>query len=201
MGNETIKYLTVRETEILFCEIKKDTSRHALRNYTIFRLALYCALRVGEIALLQECDLDSEKWEIYCRREKSSHNNKLRIYDEDLRTLLKEYLQIKSLLYPPSPFLFPSQKGTPISRQMLDNLMKKYCKNTDIPEEKHHFHVLKHTRAVDLADLSLDIKSVQWWLGHRNIQNTLVYMQFTTTQQEALYQTYLTAMQNNRRKY
>jgi site-specific recombinase XerD len=42
--------------------------------------------------------------------------------------------------------------------------------------------------AVHLAESSLDVKELQYWLGHKNINNTIIYFQFTTTQQESMYQ-------------
>lgn len=71
---------------------------------------------------------------------------------------------------------------------------QKYCRNTSIPADKHHFHVLKHTRAVQLADLGVNVQDIQWWLGHKKIENTLIYMQFTTAQQDRLYR-YLLAQE------
>lgn len=188
----TIKYLTVPEREMLFQSIQNDTGRHALRNLALFRFSYYCALRAGEPQLLQESEIEfvAGYIQIYCRRKKNSNNNTIRILDEDVIIALKEYLKIKPTLYPESSFLFPSQKGTPLSRQMLDRLMKRYCEHTSIPKEKQHFHILKHTRAVDLSNMGFDTKEVQWWLGHKNINNTLIYMQFTTYQQEALYAKY-----------
>lgn len=196
-NEETIKYLTQREREMLFQEIEKDTGRHALRNRALFKLSYYCALRAGEPGLLYESDLNMISSQIYCRREKNSNNNTIRILDQDVIIALTEYLQVKPLIYPKTPLLFPSQKGTPLSRQMIDSLMKKYSKNTFIPDDKHHFHVLKHSRAVDLANLGFDLKDIQWWLGHKNISNTMIYMQFTTHQQEALYTKYLYLKQTN----
>ena len=40
---------------------------------------------------------------------------------------------------------------------------------------------------MELAELGVDLKNIQWWLGHKNISNTLIYLQFTTRQQDALY--------------
>lgn len=196
-NEETIKYLTQREREQLFRQIEKDPGRHALRNRALFKLSYYCALRAGEPGLLYESDLNMISSQIYCRREKNSNNNTIRILDQEVIIALTEYLQVKPFIYPETPLLFPSQKGTPLSRQMIDSLIKKYSQNTSIPEDKHHFHVLKHSRAVDLANLGFDLKDIQWWLGHKNISNTMIYMQFTTHQQEALYAKYLYLKQTN----
>ncbi|APQ75944.1 phage integrase family protein [Clostridium botulinum] len=84
--------------------------------------------------------------------------------------------------------MFKSQKNNPISRQTLDYLMKKYCKIANISDKsKHHFHTLKHTTAVHLAESEMDIKELQWWLGHKSVSNTEIYFQFTTKQQEKMY--------------
>ena len=52
----------------------------------------------------------------------------------------------------PSPSLFLSQRGTPISRRQLDTLMKRCGALADIPAAKRHFHVLKHSIATHLLD-------------------------------------------------
>lgn len=84
--------------------------------------------------------------------------------------------------------MFISQKGLPISRKTLDKLMKKYCEMAKIKDkDKWHFHTLKHTRAVNLAESGLDLKEIQYWLGHKEISNTQIYFQFTSSQYETLY--------------
>lgn len=185
--DETIKYLKAAELKSLFSAIQKDCSRHRSRNLALFSIAEYCALRVSEVSLLREDDYCRETHEIYCRRLKGSRNNMLRIIDPNIYSALEDYLEIKKSLYPQSPYMFVSQLGSPVSRQTMDILMRSYCADTDIPPDKHHFHVLKHTRAVELAEYGVDIKDVQFWLGHMNVQNTLIYMQFTTKQQDILY--------------
>lgn len=48
-------------------------------------------------------------------------------------------------------------------------------------------HVLKHTRAIDLSELDLDLDDVQFWLGHKNIANTMKYLAYTTTLKRKLF--------------
>lgn len=182
-----IKYLKNNELEQLFYAVDSDHTRHAARNRAIFRLALYCALRVSEVTHMELSDYDPASQQIYCRREKNSNNNTLKIIDRQVLNALNDYLSVRRMLYPESRYLFPSQLGSPISRNRLDVLIKHYCTGTSIPEDKRHFHVLKHTRAVALGDAGVDIKDIQWWLGHKNVNNTMIYMQYTTNQQAALY--------------
>src|ERR671938_1332693 len=86
-----------------------------------------------------------------------------------LRAWLREREQ------PPSPVLFPSNRGDPIARRTLDWLMKKYGAAADLPPAKRHFHCLKHSIATHLLEAGADLRFVQDWLGHSNIQNTVIH--------------------------
>lgn len=183
----TLKYLTTTEKSELFEVINQDSSIHAIRNRAIFNIAKYCALRVSEINMIEISDYDPLLSHIYCKREKGSSNNTIRIVDSYVKNSMDLYLEQRKSIFPDSKYLFMSQKGFPISRKTLDYTIKEYCKKTSIPSDKRHFHVLKHTRAIELGNEGLDLKEIQWWLGHKNIDNTQIYMQFTTYQQETLY--------------
>lgn len=182
-----MKYLDAQEKERLFLVIDADTSTHSIRNRAIFYLSFYAALRVSEVGMIYESDLNLYNKEIYCKRLKGSRNNTLRIIDNRVYSVIMEYVRYKKEHYNPSPYLFPSQKGNPISRKTLDDMMKRYCSISNISKEKSHFHVLKHTRAIELAELGLDTKDIQYWLGHKSIKSTEVYLEFTTKQQDWLY--------------
>lgn len=183
MDNADIKYFTNKELKAFFKAIEKDNSKYRVRNECIFKLAYYCALRVSEIALIQVDDFNNSRNEIYCRRLKGSLNNTIRIVDPDILRSVKRYLRTIN-----HDTMFISQKGLPISRKTLDKLMKKYCEIAKIKDkDKWHFHTLKHTRAVDLAEIGLDLKEIQYWLGHKEISNTQIYFQFTSSQYETLY--------------
>ncbi len=181
--NKEIKYLYKEELNRLFNTIKKSNNKYATRNMAIFHVAYYCALRASEVGLLKIEDYNSIKNELYCKRLKGSFNNTLRLNKITAAALKKYINQAK-----PEDILFSSRENNPISRQMLDRLMKKYCASAGIKDRsKWHFHSLKHSRAVHLAEQGLDIKEVQYWLGHKEVNNTMIYFQFTSSQQEELY--------------
>ncbi len=83
-----------------------------------------------------------------------------------------------------SPILFPCRRSLPISRQMLDVLMKSYGEEAAIPKDKKHFHVLKHSIATHLLDAGAELRFLQDWLGHSNIQNTVIYTALVSTSRE-----------------
>lgn len=181
-----IKYLTQNEAIALFSSIESSNSSHSLRDLAIFRIAYRCGFRVSEIPLLRLEDYNMSKGELYCKRLKGSNNNTLRL-DEKTKLVLNKYIE-ENKIVSTSQILFNSQKNSPISRQTLDYLMKKYCLLAKIEDKsKHHFHAIKHTTAVHLAECDMDIKELQWWLGHKSVSNTEIYFQFTTKQQEKMY--------------
>lgn len=194
---ETIKFLFDQEKEVLFKVIENDESIHKTRNKAIFLIAEYGALRASEIGMIKMSDINITRREIYFKRLKNSNNNTLRIIDETVYNALLEYIEYRHEHNIISDYLFVSQKGNPISRKTLDSMMKSYCRQAGIPKDKSHFHALKHTRAVSLAELGLDTKEIQYWIGHKRIQNTEIYLQFTSKQKDALYQKIASLLQQN----
>ena len=185
--NNKIKYFTQKEAIDFFNAIEAEEGIHKLRNMAIFRVAYRCGLRASEISLIKLEDYNISKGELYCKRLKGSSNNTIRL-DNKTKEVLDKYI-IENNICSSSDFIFKSQKNSPISRFTLDYLMKKYCTLANIDDKKkHHFHALKHSTAVHLAESDMDIKELQWWLGHKAVSNTEIYFQFTTRQQEKMYE-------------
>lgn len=187
-NSDGLRFLTQKEKTELFNALSKDKGRLANRNRAIFYLTEYCALRASEIGLLTLSDFDMTKRTIFCRRLKGSKNNTLKIVNPRVYDALEYHYLERLQNSSGNNHLFVSQLNKPISRKTLDYLMKYYCSNTEIPYEKHHFHVLKHTRAMELIEYD-DVKltDVQWWLGHRNIQNTMIYLDYTSNAMSSLF--------------
>lgn len=179
-----IKYFTNSELKKLFKTIENSEGKNQVRDEAIFKIGYYCALRASEISIINIEDYNSPRNELYCKRLKGSNNNTIKIIDKDILRALKRHIRNNN----PESVMFVSQKKNPISRKTLDYLMKKYCSMAQIKDiSKSHFHTLKHTRAVDLGNSGLDLKEIQYWLGHKEVSNTEIYFQFTSQQQENMY--------------
>jgi integrase len=92
-------------------------------------------------------------------------------------TALRAWLRIRGTS--PGP-IFTSRNHRAISRRRLDELMEHYCNLAGIPDEKAHFHSLKHTcGTLLLSEQHESIVDVQKHLGHADIRNTMIYAQLT----------------------
>lgn len=171
---ETIKYLTQEELARFFGVIKDP------RDQAIFRLAYHRGLRASEIGKLQLLDLRLREDRIQFSRAKGSTGGLYHLCASELKAL-RAWLRVRG--HEPGP-LFPSRRGTGISQQMLDVLMKRYGELAEIPAEKRHTHALKHSCGTHLLERGESIEDVQDHLGHRNIQNTLVYARFTNSRRQ-----------------
>jgi site-specific recombinase XerD len=163
---ETIRFLTLDETARLFRAIGPHR-----RDRALFLVAYRHGLRASEVGLLRVEDVDLKALRIMVHRLKGSHSGAHPLQADEAKAL-KALLRERAV---PSPVLFPSRRGDPIARRTLDWLTKKYGAAADLPPAKRHFHCLKHSIATHLLEAGADLRFVQDWLGHSNIQNTVVY--------------------------
>jgi len=170
-----VVYLTQDELTHLFGVIQDK------RDKTLFYLAYHHGLRASEVSLLQREDIQEKQGRIYIHRVKGSISKAYPIQPEDMRRI-RGYLRTRR---DGSPYLFVSNRGMPLERCSYWDLMQKYGKLASLSKVKCRFHALRHTIAVHLLDARADIAFVQDRLGHANIQNTMVYMRYTTVTRDA----------------
>lgn len=171
---KTIKYLTQDELKRL---LKVITDK---RDKAIFLIAYYHGLRACEVGMLRVEDVDLPRGRIRIERAKHSQGGEY-VMQGDETKLLRAWLRERK---DNNPILFPSNRGTPITRRMLDYLIRKYGRIAEIPPDKRHFHVLKHSICTHLLDAGADLRFVQDWVGHVNIQNTVIYTHLTNPARE-----------------
>src|SRR5215471_3615110 len=169
-----IEVLTQEEAGRLFAVITHK------RDRVLFRMAYRHGLRASEVGLLHRHDADLRTGRLTVRRLKGSLSG---VYpmQPDTQKLLKAYLRSRKDV---SPYLFVSNREVPISRYTLWSLMQNYGKAAGLPPAKRTFHILKHSISTHLLDAGADLAFVRDWLGHANIQNTLVYARLTTVKRD-----------------
>jgi integrase len=146
------------------------------RDRALWLIAYRHGLRASEIGLLRREDVDLDNYRLRIFRLKGSLGGLHPLQPDEVKAL-RAYLRTRK---DDNPVLFLSKKGNPLHRKTLDWLMRKYGAAADLPKEKRHFHTLKHSIATHMLEANGDVMFVKDWLGHKNIQNTLIYAQLTS---------------------
>jgi site-specific recombinase XerD len=81
---------------------------------------------------------------------------------------------------PKSPFVFVSERGGPFTTDSFNWLVKRAGKKARFPFQAHA-HMLRHAAGHKLAGDGHDTRSIQDYLGHKNIQHTVRYTELSPT--------------------
>lgn len=81
----------------------------------------------------------------------------------------------------PDQPVFPSRRGSALSRDAVERLLSKYVKQANascksLRTKRVTPHVLRHTTAVTLLNAGNDRSVIALWLGHESLQTTQIYL-------------------------
>lgn len=167
-AQDAIKYLDHDEVTRLLAAVRKLGGK---RDIAVWTVAYWRGLRVSEVGRLRYEDWRQGPERLYVRRLKGSISAEYKVSPAEAKVLRAWVLMRGNR---PGP-LFPATGWKPLSRQHLHNLMLRYSEAAGLPKDKSHFHVLRHSIAVELVDSGVDLLHIKDWLGHRSVQSTMVY--------------------------
>jgi type 1 fimbriae regulatory protein FimB len=169
-------YLTFEEVDRFFAVIDSP------RDRAIFRLMYHAGLRASEVGMVEMRDYSPKAERVFIRRLKKSNSGEHHMVREEARAL-RAWLKQRG----PAPgAIFISNRHTPISQQMLDVLCRRYGTMAGIPEEHRHCHVWKHTCCTHLFSKGYNVEQVQDWVGHKRIENTMIYGHITNARRQEM---------------
>ncbi|HIF0769340.1 TPA: tyrosine-type DNA invertase [Escherichia coli] len=131
-----------------------------------FRASEICRLRISDIDLKAKC--------IYIHRLKKGFSTTHPLLNKEVQAL-KNWLSIRtSYPHAESEWVFLSRKGNPLSRQQFYHIISTSGGNAGLSLEIHP-HMLRHSCGFALANMGIDTRLIQDYLGHRNIRHTVWY--------------------------
>lgn len=178
-----IKYLTVPQINKII-EVIEEKSQAPTRDSLLIMLGFELGFRAREILELKFSDLYLDTAEILCRRKKNSIHNRLKITKQTLNLLKKYLLEREKEKTFKSDFIFQNSKGKTLTYNGLNYIIKRFFSLAYIPVDLQHYHVLKHSRGVWLAEQDYSIQAIKNILGHKSIRNTLIYASHTPCKNE-----------------
>jgi len=83
--------------------------------------------------------------------------------------------------YPDSAYVFTSERGAPMTDSTFRKLLARAGGEAGLGLPVHP-HMLRHSTGFKLANDGQDTRAIQHYLGHRNIQHTVVYTHLASRQ-------------------
>jgi site-specific recombinase XerD len=182
---QAIKFITQEEFKIVSAGAKK--TQYPIRNQLILLMLYRHGLRETELCHLRVDQLDLEQAKLHIKRIKGGNSFTHPIAGDELR-LIRRYIRHKvgkqgSHL----PWLFISSRGNQISRTAVFNTVRNCAIEGGITQKTISPHMLRHGCGYYLANKGVDVRVIQDYLGHKNIQNTVIYTQLTGKKFEGLW--------------
>ena len=163
----TREHLTIDEVERLI-EAAKD-NRYGQRDALMILLTFRHGLRAAEVCDLRWEQVDFKTANLHVRRVKNGTPATHPLTGREMRALRKHQRESER-----SPFVFVSERGAPLTAPGFSRMVERAAVAADLGI-KAHAHMLRHACGYKLANDGNDTRSLQAYLGHRNIQNTTRY--------------------------
>ena len=165
-----VSYLNRNESEALLA-MPIQTTWIGKRDYTLLVLALQTGLRVSELI---ELKIEQIKFDdgAYIRCWGKGRKERCTPLTKETQKVLKAWLKTRK--GSPSEVIFQSLRGTKLSRDAIEKLVRKYSiaaqkKCVSLKEKNVTPHVLRHTTAVNLLQAGVDSVVIALYLGHESI--------------------------------
>jgi integrase len=164
----------------LICKSIRKGSRYPDRDELMVIMALHHGFRVGELVNLKWQHIDLKTAQMAVKRLKNGIDSQHPIADKRELMLLRRLHSAQSK--PTAGFVFRTERGTAVSVNGFQKMFANYSEKA--LSVKWNAHSLRHGCGTALIERGHDIRTVQVFLGHKNIQNTTVYLHESAKQFE-----------------
>ena len=180
-GAKTIKFLNLDQIEKLLNAITpKD--RITIRDRAILESLFSTGLRIAELVALNTEQFanikDKKDFELSVIGK--GGNPRTVYFSERALGYIKKYLSLRNSKEKSLFINFRDKDGTGsrLTSRSIERIVKKYAILAGIPVFTTP-HTLRHSYATDLLTQGVDLRSIQEFLGHKNIVTTQIYTHVT----------------------
>ena len=165
------EYLTEKEVERLMKAAVDN--RYGHRDATMILLSYRHGLRASELCSLRWEQVDLVHGRLHVSRAKSGIPSVHPLTGTELRALRRLQREQE-----PGRYVFMSERGAPMSPVGFRRMVTRLGEAAKMPFSVHP-HMLRHACGYKLANQGVDTRSLQHYLGHKNIQHTVRYTELS----------------------
>jgi type 1 fimbriae regulatory protein FimB/type 1 fimbriae regulatory protein FimE len=166
------EYLTEAEVNKLIKTAGKN--RYGQRDGTMILVCYRHGFRAAELVDLQWSQIDFNASAMAVRRVKKGSPSTHPLRGDELRALRR----LQREQEPKSAYVFTSVYGTPFSTAGFAKMVERLGVSAKLGFRAHP-HMLRHACGFALANRGHDTRSLQAYLGHKNIQHTVRYTELS----------------------
>ena len=192
-SNKNVPYLELRDREYLLesevdamMKAAKSVGRSGHRDATLILVAFRHGLRISELVNLRWQQVDFKTGHLHVRRLKGSRPSVQPIKGDELRAL-RELLRLQQKNKSESPFVFVSSTGSSLTPDAVRKVIRRAGENSELQFPVHP-HMLRHATGYYLANKGTDTRTIQDYLGHKNIHHTVRYTELSSQRFEGLWE-------------
>lgn len=173
----TVTWLTGEETEALTAAPDR-TTWHGRRDHALLLTAVHTGLRVSELTGLTIADTHLGDGP-HLRCHGKGRKERCTPLTPDAAKILRAWIKAGGG-QPPDP-LFPSRRGTRLSRDAVARLVAVHAGNAarscpSIAGKHVTPHTLRHSTAMALLRAGVDTSVIALWMGHESPETTQAYL-------------------------
>ena len=183
IGKRNPKYLTLEQSQKLLETAYASPKESNARDYCMLTLFLNCGMRLSELRGINTNDI---RGTILTVIGKGNKERTIYLNDACLAALDDWLAERETLKIRPEAgkALFVSKRGTRISDDMIQIVIKRLLDEAGIDTRVYSVHKLRHTAATLMYKYGhVDIRNLQMILGHQSVSTTQIY---THVDEEAL---------------
>jgi site-specific recombinase XerD len=174
--------LSLEEVRSLFAHIK------TFHNYAYLSTVYSCGLRLHEGLHLEVSDIDSSRMMIHVHRGKGAKDRYVALPQATLK-LLRRYW----LTHHHPRLLFPAlgrsgqgakQSQTPMAKSSVQGAFRRAKFAAAIGKKGVAIHTLRHSYATHLLEAGVNLRTIQRYMGHAQLETTMLYLHLTQKGQE-----------------
>ena len=166
------EYLTPHEVDELIT-IAHKRGRYGHRDATMILMAYRHGLRVTELCALRWDQVDFKNGLLHVHRIKHGTPSVHPLRGPELRALRKLQRESES-----SAYLFITERGGPMTTAGFRKLLSRTAQDSSLSFSVHP-HMLRHACGYKLVNDGQDVRAIQHYLGHKNIQHTVRYTELS----------------------